>query len=133
MTRKKWAAMTHDERWIKIAELCGYTNIGPAVPEDRFGTGHEPPMVGHYPESKSRGLRHPIPDYLNDLNALHAAYAALDPLKQHAFKCKLGRMFERSSGQPGMNADDDYGYFDGQCATAAQRAEALALTLEPEG
>lgn len=130
MTRKKWASMTPDERRIRLAQLCGWKVMrhGPVMASGCYGCFGYPP--GYYDWAGYSNCT--VPDYENDLNAIHEAYISLDPLQQHSFKCHLGRMFEASSGQPGMLADDDCGYFDAQCATAAQRAEALALTLEPE-
>lgn len=70
--------MTPDEQRIAIAEACGWTkihfyedNAGPG-----FWSGDPPPKLNAYWEViDQRSDR--LPDYLNDLNAVHKAWLTL--------------------------------------------------------
>jgi hypothetical protein len=56
--------MTEEQQRIAIAEACGYTHV-------RIVKAIEGPPdigIGHHPTEP-----HSIPDYLNDLNAMHEA------------------------------------------------------------
>lgn len=140
MTRDKWIKMTPDEKRIKIAELCGWTRIrsqdDAVCPIEDIGCG----FVGLPPnqrenvlwaegDGRSPEVNWPIPDYLNDISAVHDAEFCLDHLWDDKY--------------PGASAWDEFmknleiivgsrGYVDVWKATAAQRAEALVLTMEPE-
>ena len=61
-----------------------------------------------------------IPDYLNDLNAIHAAEKLLTPTQCNQYECLLG-CFALAADGPEQR------YFH---KTAAQRAEALLKTIE---
>jgi hypothetical protein len=101
--------MTPELQRIKIAEACGFE----MRPDGYFR------RVG---EVGSRG----IPDYLNDLNAMHEAEQTLwekDWTSRHDFVDKLARIMSPAWGyhqQSGLDLLD---------ATAAQRAEAFLRTL----
>lgn len=121
MTREKWASMTPDQRRIKIAELCGWkvTRHGNVMASGCYGCFGYPP--GYWDWAGYSNER--VPDYEGDLNAMHEAEILLPKHLQGSFRIQLSHQ-----------ADPDCrGYGEKVChATAAQRAEALALTLEPE-
>lgn len=94
--------MTSEAQRIKIAEACGWTFItsDPKYPH------------GLPPKGKHNTYTSPLPDYLNDLNAIHAAIAAL-PFDQQINVAELltGDLVEVMQ------------------ATAAQRCEAFLRTI----
>ena len=98
MTRKEWAKLSPDEQRIKVAELCG---------TDKQHIEFDP----------MRHARKGIPDYLNDLNAMHEAEGLLDEMQNRRYNQLLKGPYEAS-----------YPFH----ATAAQRAEAFVLTMEGE-
>lgn len=96
--------MTNQELNIAIAEACGWTDI--------------PIIGGMYGQT-------PIPDYCNDLNAMHEAEKTLTKDQQIDFSVQLGRLV--TTHLPASRAAwMDYAIAH---ATARQRAEALARTL----
>jgi hypothetical protein len=114
--------MTPEQQRIAIAEACGWTDIRRPcdsnyhdLPTDtlRILYGQVcgiPPGWVHSQNSR------PLPDYLNDLNAMHEAEKMLDGSQIDQYKhrlCVLVTDKERIS----------------QSATAAQRAEAFLRTL----
>lgn len=121
MTREQWKELTAEEQRVKVAELCGFYSIGN---EDWVG------MRGH------RSEYHPIPNYLNDLNAMHEAEEKLsDRQRKESYGWALAGIVHC-----GDDEEEDYDGID-TCvlkddidflfhATAAQRAEAFVLTME---
>ena len=122
MTREKWKQMTAEEQRIKIAELCGWSNVHKTG--EQFDS--EPLMdkgiglVGfrNLTVTKERQLE-VVPDYLNDLNACHEFEKTL--VDEHegtkwTYKQRLKTMLGASWG----------------FATAEQRCEALVLTMTGE-
>ena len=103
MTREGWAAISKEQKCIKVAELCGWTDLCTDL-DNWFG--------------KKNGKFALIPDYLNDLNAIHEAEAILTQRQRERY-CSFLKRFGISN----------YGMC---CATAAQRAEAFVLTMESE-
>lgn len=101
--------MTKEEQRIAIAEACGWEAIallgGEEEPEYLCG------IVNKYP------LR--VPDYLNDLNAMHEAEKALDSDKRERYMTAL------AMSDPGHGSSSWYIVH----LTAAQRAEAFLRTL----
>lgn len=94
--------MSPESQQIAIAEACGY--------ERRLdGYWREKGMVG------SCG----IPDYLNDLNAMHEAERAIG-LHGNNFR---GRMLRRSWGTYTA-------FLDSRFLTASERAQALLMTIK---
>ena len=117
MTRKQYAKLTNEERRIKVAEFCGYDVHNPNVHKNY---GH--PLRGYKDDVDAL-----VPDYLNDLNAMHEAAKA----------CLVynGTPVERNNNNWSRYCDwlleiageNKGGAFE---ATAAQRAESLVLTME---
>ncbi len=106
--------MTQDEKRIKIAEACGWQRV-----DQRGGA----PFAWKNP-SVGLGNGGFLPDYLNDLNAMHEAEKVLSTEQVQAYAVYLVDMCEtlKPARQP----------MQPQCtwhATAAQRAEAFGKTL----
>jgi hypothetical protein len=92
--------MTKELQRIRIAEACG------------FGKSH-------WLELKDGivfGTSGSLPDYLNDLNAMHEAEKFLNDMDEITYLAKL-------------HNGNRYCSWEGTCATAAQRAEAFLKTL----
>jgi hypothetical protein len=96
--------MSEEQQRIAIAEACGWTKIS-----DWKAAG----INGQHPTEPWTEV---IPDYLNDLNAMHEAEKALDGMDQLTYLAKL-------------HEGNHYCSWAGTCATAAQRAEAFLKTL----
>ncbi len=99
--------MNKEQQRIKIAEACGFDK-------------------SHWLELKGGivfGTSGSLPDYLNDLNAMHEAEATLDCVQQFAYAAYL------YYGDPHEHAWDQVAAFEIAHATAAQRAEAFLRTL----
>ena len=138
MTREQWKQMTPDQQRIKVAELCGWISLGVSKYQTPTGDTREGP-IGASPDGSLNPLAGPyvgygsdgyvcvLPDYLNDLNAMHDAEGLLDtPKRRGVF---IDRLFIIVSGRSIATRS----LCDQIChATAAQRAEAFCLTLEPE-
>ena len=95
--------MTLEQQRIAIAEACGWTRIG--------WNGVYQDWLGDRP-NEDRDT-YPIPDYLNDLNAMHEAEKVLNNEQWVAYGRELNRL----------------GVFPMVHATASQRAEAFLRTL----
>jgi len=91
--------MTKEEQRIAIAEACGWK------------TGYRDPEAWH-----------PLPDYLNDLNAMHEALKTLNEDQMVSMDHHLDVVV--GNGKQGLN----YEYFLWS-ATAAQLAEAFLFTI----
>lgn len=114
--------MTPEAQRIAIAEACGWTD---ADFEGMYGRPHANSM-----------LREPLPDYLNDLNAMHEAEKTLgeDQRREHAwFLVQIIDKFQTWAPQDfpvlhvwEMSLCD---IADCLAATADQRAEAFLRTL----
>lgn len=95
--------MTPGDKQIAIAKIFGW----------KFHNGEPTWLHGRPPPL---GVREPL-DYLNDLNAMHSAEMGInDPDKWDRYYDSLDTICEASE-------------IDARSATAAQRADALLLTL----
>ena len=121
--------MTPEQQKIAIAEACGWTNIclqplWVSDIEDEF----PPVLCGTHPsKGRPEGIPKrfgPLPDYLNDLNAMHDAWLKLPPSKKERFESEL---YSIVIGRAEYNRNDDAGWITN--ATAAQRAESFLKTL----
>lgn len=118
--------MTPEAQRIAIAEACGWTNIclqplWVSDIEDEF----PPVLCGTHP-SKGRleGIPKrfgPLPDYLNDLNAMHEAEKILTEVQFGDYYIEHLKM---ARGESQYTIDRSM-----VCATAAQRAEAFLRTI----
>ena len=101
------AEVSPEQQRIAIAEACGWTGFNPDnIPDCLQYTAKAP--------SGKWGL---IPDYLNDLNAMHEAEKVLTGYQQTV------------SYSDNLMKIVGYHTFDSAHATAAQRAEAFLRTI----
>lgn len=139
MTRAKWAKLTDDEKRIKVAELCGWTYVRVANREERIrfslNTGYDSPpgdICGVVPgriSEKDDDWVDVVPDYLHDLNAMRDAEKLLFDVTRNSMRGDLVYLDElaNTTGTSRAGVQQEL-----VMATAAQRAESLVLTLEPE-
>jgi hypothetical protein len=106
--------MTQEEKRIKLAEAAGWIEIS-----DWKAAG----INGKHPTEPWVEV---IPDYFNDLNAVHELEKSLSDGQYDIFEQELARV-------AGFICHDEWPVPSGLrkviSATAAQRAEALGLTL----
>jgi hypothetical protein len=112
--------MTPEAQRIAIAEACGWKK------------------AGHYwtrPDHKACDALRMLPDYLNDLNAMHEAEKVLTEPNKWNYGNTLALMVlskerayfgEKEDAEPNLNG---FGHFALATLTAAQRAEAFLRTL----
>ncbi len=113
--RRSFSFMTPESQRIAIAEACGWKDI------KQIGGGELWQWVGDPPNSVHHEL---IPDYLNDLNAMHEAEKVLTTENQREqYWIELMRICD-SKDESGFNSRWICAH-----ATASQRAEAFLLTL----
>ena len=121
MTREEWKSMTPDEQRIKVAELCGWVredrkpiHVVQLTPEGWLNSSNG----GWY-----GGQAHDVlPDYLNDLNAMHDAEDAFTVEQQILFEEHLVEIVENWKHCNWLIIH----------ATATQRAEAFVLAMDEE-
>ncbi len=118
--------MTPEQQRIAIAEACGWTDIRRPcdsnyhdLPTDTLRILYSrvcgiPPGWVHSQNSR------PLPDYLNDLNAMHEAEKLLKSEQHFTFQVELARVINTTTYP--LN-------FALLHATATQRAEAFLRTL----
>lgn len=112
--------MTPEAQRISIAEACGWQ--GPHHPEnikgmDGWHSQHR--GIWWVTPDKNRVLISEVPDYLNDLNAMHEAERSIG-LHGDNFR---GRMLRRSWGTYTA-------FLDSRFLTASERAQALLMTIK---
>jgi len=115
--------MTQEQKQIKLAEVAGWK----VHPKDRFIV--IPPNSPHSVQPLST-----IPDYFNDLNAVHELEKMLLPddayySQRNFYSSELGRMTGNDNSQGWKPLSND-ACFNILHATAAQRAEALGKILK---
>lgn len=104
--------MTQEQQRIAIAQWCGY--------QRRFSIDeHDSTVHWHAYDAKGNCISSGLPDYLNDLNAIHEAEMKLSVSDQRDYL--WGQLLE-------LVGNHRLAYL----ATAAQRCEALCRTLWPE-
>ena len=107
--------MTDDEKRIRIAELCVFKDI--FTTNDGVVRGYQP----HH----SVGKR--LPDYLNDLNAMHEAEKVLTVRQWNKYTVNLARVIAEAKSGDRVEVPTNVLL----SATARQRADAFLLTLGP--
>jgi len=116
--------LDNGELTIKVAECCGwkffkvsnefkYTSISPTGKEYYFDFGE----IYH------------LPDYCNDLNAMHEAEKLIPMEKQREYAFIVAGMWDELWSDS-TDTDKANGYWDATYTTARQRAEAFVLTME---
>src|SRR3990172_2024558 len=98
--------MTPESQRIAIAEACGWLKMIPMGKEVYYD-----PEGGHV-------FRNELPDYINDLNAMHETEKTMDDAQFDSYSRILHSMLFR--GRAGR---------DVMCATGSQRAEAFLKAL----
>ena len=104
--------MTHEAQRIAIAEACGWK---PGGSGKTWGDGQ---TFGIPPNGEDWHWQE-MPDYYNDLNAMHAAEKALTRQQQTEYAYQLSEIVAPITAEDWCIAH----------ATAAQRAEAFLRTL----
>jgi len=134
MTREEWSKLDLEERRIKVATLCGwrrtyvYDNTFFGTQVEKWVNTHDDQLI----------LFSELPDYLNDLNAMHEAEKLLkycnDPNCKNDM-CGKGTwgMYTRMLDEiVNENSEKCGSWGVSYCATASQRAEAFILTMDTE-
>ena len=98
--------MTPEQQRIAIAEACGWIDFSSAAHEGAIQYGRRPFSCSDSWE---------LPDYLNDLNAMHEAEKMLEADDNHAYGCYCSDLYEK--------------YGNTVSLTASQRAEAFLRTI----
>jgi hypothetical protein len=106
--------MTNEQINVAIAEACGWTEIEQYTQAIDGWYGYEP-----------NGDHSQIPNYCNDLNAMHEAEETLDLQKAGVFAEQLRVTVYRTTRLPHV----DSGSFAHVHAIASQRAEAFLRTI----
>ena len=101
--------MTPEQQRIAIAEACGLTNVAPMIVKNVKHEGDDI-TVGIWSDDGW------VPQYLNDLNAMHEAEKTLTDKAHEEFRLNLYEVL----------GDDSRLIVS---STAAQRAEAFLLTI----
>lgn len=129
MTHEEWVKLTPEQQRIKVAELCGWKKTDRVQPVTCLPLWEHPTRHWYFTDgtigSKVCKTAENLPDYLNDLNAMHEAEEYLDPRTDLP-----GRYYQELIG---VVYDWDYLHgIDGlqvARAPAAKRAEAFVLTM----
>jgi hypothetical protein len=112
--------MSDEQINIAIAEACGWNDV--QRPNNEFGRRAYGWMRT---EHGNRTLETQIPNYCNDLNAMHGAEETLDLQKAGVFAEQLRVTVYRTTRLPHV----DSGSFAHVHATARDRAEAFLRTI----
>jgi hypothetical protein len=110
--------MTNKKINIAIAEHCGWRiaeRVSPEVKEDATACWIRP--------NGNEWQEENLPDYCNDLNAMHEAEKALNENKKNTFAFMLAQVLDTS---PKVDLSDQFLNIH---ATARQRAEAFLKTI----
>jgi hypothetical protein len=119
--------MKPEKQRIAIAEACGWKDIKDtnheSVDISSRSISYWSGLTGVPPEFIHYENRIFIPDYLNDLNAMHQAEKVLTKNKsmEYAFRLADSWILNGEDKQPDL--------VRGFCATAAERAEAFLKTI----
>jgi hypothetical protein len=120
--------MTPDEQRIAIARACGWT--GTEEDYTYYGFTQNIPMTRTRWTNPSGGQTTlTLPDYLNDLNAMHDAEKAKEMAFNSDYAYWLAHVAVRDRGLNEDKLDVGDGYQIALTTTASQRAEAFLRTL----
>ena len=109
--------MTPEQQRIAIAESCGLTNVAPMIVKNVKHKGDDI-TVGIWSDDGW------VPQYLNDLNAMHEAEKVLTVAQRINYANQIGVVL--SGGSVGRAIPNWWFIHE---ATASQRAEAFLRTL----
>lgn len=115
--------LTQEEKRVRIAEACGWKHVG-IRETGSYGAGSP---YGFKPnaaviEPRFTGLTAEVPDYFNDLNAMHEVERVLTDKQWDEYESWLRRVCEGCAYYEGAGKELLH-------ATSAQRAEAFGKTL----
>jgi hypothetical protein len=130
MTHEQWIALTPEQQRIKVAELCGRRKCGYRETKgfiDEDGVWN--PQGNEVFSTTGRGimtddLGRIVPDYLNDLNAMHEAETTIPVQMRETYYNNLICVVYNGDYTEGIRGSRVCS------ATAAQRAEAFVMTME---
>jgi hypothetical protein len=110
--------MTPEAQRIAIAEACGYTNVryDYANGSDTFKS-----WLADHPSFAGSG----VPDYLNDLNAIHEAEETLNYAQKEDYVVHLANAVQFRRTKKDIHSD----YWCVATSTATQRSEAFLRTI----
>jgi len=111
--------VTPEAQRIAIAEACGWTNVAPRIVKNVKHQGDDV-TVGIWSDNGW------IPNYLNDLNAMHEAVSIFDYDQADEFEDHLCDICKRSNDEKENPAPWRFAVVN---AIAAQRAEAFLRTI----
>ena len=111
--------MTPEKQRIAIAEACGLTNVAPMIVKNVKHEGDDI-TVGIWSDDGW------VPQYLNDLNAMHEAVSIFDYDQADQFEDHLCDICKRSNDEKENPAPWRFAVVN---ATASQRAEAFLRTI----
>lgn len=124
MTPRASHEMTDEELRIKVAELCGWKRR--EVFEPSFADPSKLVSRGRKWHNPINDLPQRLPDYPNDLNAMHEAEKALTDDEHSRFSDHLGSILCDGKYYHWSDGGAMRGFVS---ATAHQRAEAFVKTL----
>ena len=108
--------MTPEQQRIVIAGACGWTEIEPCTCCDGVSRGYTPTPGAH--------KKH-LPDYLNDLNAMHEAEKGLTKANWGGYAAELYRITDAHN----HGISPNHHWLAVAFSTASQRAEAFLRTI----
>ena len=111
--------MNKEKQKIAIAEACGWSNLQDSDYKP-FGKAQ---LVGRHPGGSEQNLLR-VPDYLNNLNAMHEAEETMTDQKKRDFTSFLQEIVDLDCTWHTLDE-----LFKIAHATAAQRAEAFLRTI----
>ena len=118
MTRDEWAGMTDKAKTIKVARLCGWKKIKKYLDTRDILEG----LVTMANGTWGWGV---VPDYLNDLNAMHKAVAQMTEVQF----CQYVKLLCGYQGHKGRLPWSGGDAGRAEKATAAERAVAFVLAM----
>jgi len=124
--------MTPESQRIAIAEACGWTVPDHCITKRRMAGMTERQCRGAAPDfgMDSAGVYHDsLPDYLNDLNAMHEAEKVLPIDRQYEYGEKLRVISGNVGPKGGHFTPNGFGCYALAHLSATQRAEAFLRTL----
>lgn len=113
--------MKPEQQRIAIAEACGWTELNLSH--------HKQVLTGIPPQNYPTRDRISIPNYLNNLDAMHAAEKVKEMLFDSEYSYWLAHISVRDRGLNEDSTELVDGYQMAITSTAAQRAEAFLRTL----
>lgn len=119
MTPEELSKLTPEQKRIKIAEAQGFV-----AESDPYYSDHKAWL-----KDSERFGTCDLPDYLNDLNAMHEVEMSLSVRQHYTFRALLWELTDQSQDRSwvGVNGEEHNRRY--VSATAAQRADAFLLTV----